>query len=94
MRARARTLGFLGGRGFDVTIRLPTTLWLVGRGAPVRQGSGHRGACKPGINCCGTLNNLQSDKLSSGILDLLLLMTKDEGLARPPRRLENSDKLS
>ena len=36
----------------------------------------------------------RATRSSLGILDFLLLMMKDEALTRPPRRLENSDKLS
>jgi len=36
----------------------------------------------------------KATRSSLGILDLLLLMMKDEALTRPPRRRENSDKLS
>ena len=36
----------------------------------------------------------RATRSSLGILDFLLLMMNDEALTRPPRRLENSDRLS
>ena len=36
----------------------------------------------------------RATRSSFGILDFLLLLMKEEALTRPPRRLENNDKLS